>query len=228
VETSPSKSPSLTPVPEAPLPEEVIATSHATTAQLVESLLHDTRNPLNAMAINLEVLSEKLKDDSGTVPPPLEKNIKAMREQVFRVDAILRSFAEFLVWRPGQLAEMNLAQVLSCALEVLGHDVRKRRLKVKVDLAEEGLPARLSDPLTLRFLAYQSLHRAVLRSEPGQEIQVALRRDGERTVLKVQDAGGEGEPDPLLRPALEALGRARSVDVSISGGRCELRFAAGQ
>lgn len=222
METSHSPSPAP-----PPLPEEVMATARAAADNLVESLLHDTRNPLNAMVINLEVLTEKLKDDSGAVPASLEKNIKAMREQVFRVDAILRAFAEFLIQRPAQLGELSLPQVLERAKEVLGHDVRKRGLKIKMAL-EERLQVRLPDPLALRFLVFQSIRRAVLRSSPDQEIQVDLRRSGDRAVLRVQDGGGEGEPDPRLRSALEALCRERSVDISINVGRCELRFAAGQ
>src|SRR4051812_7861377 len=107
-------------------PDEVIAASQAATTQLVESLLHEARNPLNALAINLEVLTEKLKDDAGAVDPSLEKNLRAMREQVFRTDAILRSFAEFLVTQQGHFSEMSLPEILERAVEVLGHEARKR------------------------------------------------------------------------------------------------------
>jgi hypothetical protein len=86
---------------------------------------------------------------------------------------------------------------------------------------------RLEDPSALRFLAYHSLLRAVLRSAPGSEVEVSLRRSGERALLQVQDGGGDGEPSALSRPALEALGRAQSVEVSILGGHCELGFKAG-
>jgi signal transduction histidine kinase len=205
----------------------VIAASQAVTPLLVESLLHDTRNPLNALAINLEVLNEKLKDELGAVDPALEKNLRAMREQVFKVDLILRTFSEFLVvGSPAMLSELSLSDVLERALEVLGHEVRKQRVKMKVDV-EKGVAVRMDDPAALRFLAYHAVLRALARSEAGGEVQVALRRTGDRALLRVQDGGGEGEPTPLSRPAMEALGRARSVEVSVHGGRCELSFKAG-
>lgn len=205
----------------------MIAASQAVAALLVESLLHDTRNPLNALAINLEVLNEKLKDEVGAVDPALEKNLRAMREQVFKVDLILRTFAEFLViGSPAMLSELSLSDVLARAVEVLGHEARKRRVKVKLEV-EPGLSVRLDDPAALRFLAYHALLRALVRSEGGGEVQVTLRRAGDRALLRVQDGGGEAEPSPLTQPAMEALGRARSVEVSIHGGRCELGFKAG-
>ncbi|MHA7631305.1 histidine kinase dimerization/phospho-acceptor domain-containing protein [Corallococcus sp. M7] len=66
---------------------------------LMDSLLHDVRNPLNALAIHLEVLSEKLKGESGQVPATQEKNLKAMREQIARVDGLLKLFSDFMVFR---------------------------------------------------------------------------------------------------------------------------------
>jgi signal transduction histidine kinase len=216
------------PTPGAHHPEEVIAASQAVLGLLVESLLHDTRNPLNALAINLEVLNEKLKDDAGAVDPALEKNLRAMREQVFKVDLILRTFSEFLVvTAPTMLSELSLTDVLHHAVEVLGHEARKRRVKVKLE-ADKGVSVRLDDPSALRFLTYHAVLRALMRSEATGEVQIALHRTGDRVLLRVQDAGpAEGEPSPLTRPALEALGRARSVEVRVHGGRCELEFVAG-
>lgn len=211
--------------PGAHRPEEVIAASHAAISPLVESMLHDARNPLNAMAINLEVLAEKLKDETGTVDPALEKNLRAMREQVFRADHTLRAFADFLINEPERLPDIPLADVLPRAVDVLGHQARIRRVKLKLEI-EPGVAVRLADSAALRFLAYHSILRAVQRSAPGDEVEITLRRAGERAALRVQDVG-DGEPNPFTRPALEALGREQSVEVSVHGGRCELLFKAG-
>jgi hypothetical protein len=75
---------------------------------------------------------------------------RAMREQVFKVDLILRNFSEFLVvGAPSMLSELNLSDVVERALEVLGHEARKRRVKVKAEV-EPGLSARLDDPARSR------------------------------------------------------------------------------
>ena len=205
--------------------EEVSAASQAALSRLVESMLHDARNPLNAMAINLEVLHEKLKDETGAVDPALEKNLRAMREQVYRVDLTLRTFADFLINTPERLPDATLADVLPRAVEVLGHQARTGRVKLKLEM-EPGVTVRLGDSAALRFLAYHSILRAVERSAPGSEVEISLQRAGERAALRVQDAG-DGEPNPFTGPALEALGREQSVEVTVHGGRCELLFKAG-
>jgi len=202
-----------------------MAASHAALSRLVESMLHDARNPLNALAINLEVLNEKLKDETGAVDPALEKNLRAMREQVYRADLILRAFADFLINEPQRLPDATLADVLPRAVEVLGHQARTGRVKLKLEM-EPGVTVRLGDSAALRFLAYHSILRAVERSAPGSEVEISLQRAGERAALRVQDAG-DGEPNPFTGPALEALGREQSVEVTVHGGRCELLFKAG-
>ncbi|HYV50195.1 MAG TPA: histidine kinase [Myxococcaceae bacterium] len=205
----------------------MIAASQAVAPVLVEGLLHDARNPLNALAINLEVLNEKLKDEQGAVDPALEKNLRAMREQVFKADLILRTYAEFLaVGSPAMQSELTLSEVLERALEMLVFEARRRGMKVKADV-EKGVAARLDDPGALRFLAYHAVLRALARSEKGGEVQVSLRRAGDQALLRVQDDGGDDEPALPSREAMEALGRARSVEVSVHGGRCELVFKAG-
>ncbi|MFY0575704.1 hypothetical protein ACN28S_16275 [Cystobacter fuscus] len=46
----------------------VDAARYSTVPSLMDSLLHDVRNPLNAMSIHLEVLTEKLKVDGRCRP----------------------------------------------------------------------------------------------------------------------------------------------------------------
>jgi signal transduction histidine kinase len=201
----------------------MFAASYASIAYLVDSLLHDARNPLNAMAINLEVLNEKLRDGAGVVPPSMEKNIRAMREQVFRVDTILRSFAGFLAPKATEGEALSLSQEVEHAQKLLGYVARKRRLRVKAAVAD-NVRLKLTDIEVLRFFVLQSLLRALCRSDEGQEVSVTVACEGGSGVLRVEDAGAGSEPNPLVRAAFESLGAQHGVEVRLDRGRCELKF----
>jgi phosphoglycerate-specific signal transduction histidine kinase len=112
----------------------VDAARYSAVPSLMDSLLHDVRNPLNALSIHLEVLTEKLKGEAGQVPASQEKNLRSMREQIQRVDGILRRFSEFIVSRPGSLGDVELSDTVTRALEVLAHESRKRRLEAAAAL----------------------------------------------------------------------------------------------
>ncbi|WP_338866548.1 sensor histidine kinase [Myxococcus stipitatus] len=191
---------------------------------LMDSLLHDVRNPLNAMAIHLEVLSEKLKAETGQVPPSQEKNLKALREQIQRVDGILRQFTDFIVSKGGGAGEVDLSDATTRALAVVAHEGRKRRVTVQVAV-EAGVLIRLADTSELGFFVIQALLRAFRRAEGGGSVRVTVRAEGPSAVLEVDDSGGEASPE--LADAVAALGlrcAQLGVELHVRGGCCRLSF----
>jgi signal transduction histidine kinase len=143
---------------------------------LVDALLHEARNPLNALAIHLEILTEKVR----AAPVPMasaEKNLRIMREQVYRVDAILRRFVEFIAPRQSGETEVKLSELSQSALEVLGHQIRKRHLRLTSRI-EPDLFVAVRDGSTACFLVLQPILRSINRLEPHSELTVSLKRFG--------------------------------------------------
>ncbi|PTL85428.1 histidine kinase dimerization/phospho-acceptor domain-containing protein [Vitiosangium sp. GDMCC 1.1324] len=201
----------------------VDAARYGAVPTLMDSLLHDVRNPLNALSIHLEVLTEKLKGETGQVPPSQEKNLKAMREQIQRVDGILRRFAEFIVSRSGAPGEADLSETVTRAMDVLAHEGRKRRLQVRPVIVP-GVRARLSDTGELGFLVVQTLMRAYGRSEQGAEVTVAVRAEDARAVLEVMDATGSAVESVPEAAALALRCAQLGVELHLRAGSCRLSF----
>ncbi len=201
----------------------VDAARYGAVPTLMDSLLHDVRNPLNALSIHLEVLTEKLKGETGQVPPSQEKNLKAMRDQIQRVDGILRRFAEFIVSRAGAPGDVDLSDTVTRAMDVLAHESRKRRLQVRPTIAA-GVRARLSDTGELGFLVVQSLMRAYGRSEQGTEVSVAVRAEDARAVLEVVDVTPSAVASTPEEAALELRCAQLGVELTLRAGMCRLSF----
>lgn len=205
-------------------PETVIAAAYEVSSRLMDSLLHDARNPLNALAINLEVLSEKLKDDEGQIPASQEKNLKAMREQIFRLDGILKQFAEVMAPRPSQPGEVNLTELAQRVFEVLGHESRKRRVKFSSQLGEK-LVARTLEPSAVSYLMLHAMYRALCRAPAGGEVSVKLERLAGTIALRVTDSGGNvPEPSDQAREALDVLAAEQDAALRCNAGDCEIVF----
>ncbi len=202
----------------------VDAARYSAVPSLMDSLLHDVRNPLNALSIHLEVLTEKLKGEAGQVPPSQEKNLRSMREQIQRVDGILRRFSEFIVSRPGCVGDVELSETVTRALEVLAHESRKRRLQVRLAIAPT-VRARLADTGELGFLVVQALMRMYDRSVQGGEVTVAVKAEGARAVFEVGVASLATAEGPLeAAAALELRGAQLGVDLHLEAGTCRLTF----
>jgi signal transduction histidine kinase len=193
-------------------------------ARLVDSLLHEARNPLNALSINLGILGQKLRvQASPDVPPPHEKNLKAMREQLTRVDEILRLFAEFIAPKPATVTEVDFSEVVRRAVEVLGHEGRQHRCAIRAEITP-GL--KLQPRGTgLEFLALLPLMRAITRAQGGGEAALSLTRSDRHVILAVQDNGAEqAEPMPESLPALEVLSHELGGSLHLQGGELKLQL----
>ncbi|WP_147422899.1 sensor histidine kinase [Citreicoccus inhibens] len=202
------------------------AARYAAVPALMDSLLHDVRNPLNALAIHLEVLTEKLKGDSGQVPPSQDKNLRAMREQIQRVDGMLKMFSDFIVFRgAGPSGEAPLSEAAQRALDVLGHESRRRRLQVQVSI-EADVRVRLADTSELGFFLIQMLTRAIHRSAPGSGLRMGVRSEDARAVLEVEDTGGAaaGTVAADTEAALRLRAAQLGLELELRAGLCRLFF----
>ena len=161
------------------------------TSHLVDSLLHDARNPLNAISIHLEVLGGKLRDDDGQIPANVQKNLKAIREQVTRLDGMLRQFGAFLAPRPEASAPVELGALVQGAGEVMGHVARSRGLTLSLSI-ETSVLLSPRDPSAVRRCVLEVLAAGIRAAPPGQVLSVRVSRgDGMAClVLEPQDLKG--------------------------------------
>lgn len=214
----------------APAGSELIrAVRWSAAVRLMDSLVHDVRNPLNALAINVEILHEKLsRAAGGEVPAAQAKNLQAMREQISRVNGMLGDFARFLAPAPAAPAVLSLSQMVKDAALVLGHASRRARVKLAVDVPEAQAAVEAMDPSALGFLVLLPLFRAVERTPEDAQVRVMVRDEGGRTVLHVQDGGREEGEETELEQALRAAASEYGVELHVRGPQLRLSFRAGK
>ena len=196
--------------------------------RLMESLVHDVRNPLNALAINVEILQEKLsRAAGGEVPPAQAKNLQAMREQVARVNAMLGDFARFLAPSPSPPAVLSLSSMVKDAVAVLGHTGRRARVKVMVDVPEGQAAVEAMDASALAFLVLVPVLRALERTPEDGQVRLSVRNEGARVVLHVQDGGRDEGEETEVEQALAAGAGEYGAEFHVRGSQLRLSFRAG-
>ncbi len=204
-------------LPKKSLEQLIRAVWFAAVPGLFDSLIHDARNPLNAVTLNLEVLSEKLRALPNRMPS-VDKNLRAIRAQVTKLDAILRRFAEFISARPVGEGEANLSDLVGRAVEVLGPEARAARVKLLAQI-EPGLKVHFQEASAAPFVALHALLRAIQRSEPGGEVRVLVGREGDGVGLSVtHSAQVRGETHADVLSALELACVQNGGSVSVRGG----------
>ncbi len=188
--------------------------------KLVNSLAHEIRNPLNALSVNLNLLSREIGDGPGA-----DKLATAI-EEIRRLDELLNAFLRFARPKVPKGRKVELARVLA-ELETFIAPVAATS---EVTLAFQSVRDVTveTDPDLLK----QSLLNVILNSlEAGaRRIDVVAEENGEDVVISVRDDGpGLAEPARAFEPFHSTkadgtglgLPTARAIVESL-GGRLEL------
>jgi len=172
-------------------------------SQLTNGLAHETRNSLNALAIHLEVLADKLREP-GTekVPAHLEKNLQAARAQIRRLDDTVRRFGEFA---SGRTETRDLVRLFANAAELCAYHMRRTGTELVVDLPEDVVPQ--GDPAVLSQLAVEVVLLGA-RAMGGGRLRIEGRPDGDRLILRVAAGGDRGAPPESIVALVGEVGGA--------------------
>lgn len=163
-------------------------------SRLVAGVVHDIKNPLNAMSLQIAILGEKLGEASQAASP----HLSALREQVGRVNEVLRRFLD--VTDPSApLGYAELGSLLRDLAALLSHEARRRQVGLSLDVPRAGVRTPCDPALASRLLLVL-LSIALSTTPSAGRLEISLREEEGRAVLRVvhdRSDGGEGAAEDL-------------------------------
>ena len=93
---------------------------------LSQELVHEIRNPLNSISLNLQLLEEDL---SG-MQEDLQKRVRRIRGEVERLDQILTDFRRYAKLPPLNLETADLAMLIEEVLDFNEPESQRRNIEV--------------------------------------------------------------------------------------------------
>jgi signal transduction histidine kinase len=176
--------------------------------RVASGVAHDIKNPLNAMALQLALLGEKLSASPEAVAAA-GNHLGTLRDQIGRVNEIVRRFLD--VAEPtAPLGYTDLGSLVADAGSLLGHDARRRRVELTVD-ALPG-PVRTScEPARVGRIVLGLLARALAETPDGGRLAVRAEARGPVAAIVVEHVAGDPDPDlgyytDVVAAAARALG----------------------
>ncbi len=159
----------------------------AALSRLVSGVAHDIKNPLNAMSLQLALLSEKLSPDGAAGVP----HLSALREQIGRVNEVVRRFMD--VTDPGApLGYTELGALVCDAGALFGHEARRRRVQLVIQ-PPRGVVRTAGDPARIGSLVLVLLAGAMAATPDGGRVEAAVEAEDGQAVLRLAHAVGDGE-----------------------------------
>ena len=195
-------------------------------ARLYGSATHDLFGPINAIAVNVELLRQSMAADGDE--PRAEKRrrwLTNVTEDVFRLSKSLRTVLEFAGLPAPARGRVDLGEVVEFAATLLRPRAKHQNVAV-----ESAPPARAvvvrADADLVRHTALLLGLDALEAMPRGGTLAIAATESGDRARLAIRDgAAPPGAPTPAPRasaaaepaPPGESLAAARAIAAALGG-----------
>jgi signal transduction histidine kinase len=166
--------------------ENQIALARRLTAinSLTGRVAHEIKNPLNSIALRLEMLRSRIAEES----PDVEPEFAILSEEVTRLDRVVRTFLDFN--RPVELdlEDVDVAQSAAEILNLLEPEATRKGIELSLDRPPEGAVVKADRDLLRQALLNIAVN-AIEAMANGGKLRVEVEKDRETCAIRIRDTG---------------------------------------
>lgn len=165
------------------------------THPLPRELVHEIRNPLNSINLNLQILEEDLSAENPSAPSDLQKRVRRIRREVERLDRILTDFRRYANLPPLMFETCDLAVLIEEVLDFNEPEAQRQNVQVNREIQE--LPPVQLDPSQFKQALLNLIINGVQAMEDGGTLTVRAKPLNDGIQIDVEDTGQGIEPGQL-------------------------------
>lgn len=173
-----------------------LSTRMAAISRLTSGAAHEIKNPLNSIALHLEVLKQKLTQDAAGVD-----EIEVISREIQRLDRVVKSFLDFT--RPVELKveEFDLGRLVAELAGLVRLDAKAQGIEVICEAADEVIVRGDRDLLKQALL--NVVVNGLQASSSGGTLELRLEGTDDGWLVRIKDQG-VGIPEDV-RPQIFQL-----------------------
>jgi signal transduction histidine kinase len=157
---------------------------------------HEIKNPLNAIALRVEVLRSRLADES----PDSQADVDILAEEITRLDRVVRTFLDFN--RPVELEpeDVNVGDLASDVLDFLKPEAERKGITISLERPSYPLVVRADVNLLRQALLNITVNavEAMGQGQQGGQLAVNVANGSDTCSIRIADTG------PGIPPAEKA------------------------
>ena len=159
--------------------------------RLTSGVAHEIKNPLNAIALHLELLKAKLAD-----PSLVKTELQVIEREITRLDRVVKTFLDFT--RPFELKieTVDLSALLREVAALVRPEAERNGVQIELALPAAGALVR-GDLDLLKQALLNVVVNGIEAMREGGRLDLELRREEDEYVVSVADQG------PGIPPELE-------------------------
>jgi two-component system, sporulation sensor kinase E len=181
---------------------------------LAAGVAHEIGNPLNSLDIHLQLMERKIRRLSTTDRKGLTEHMHTARQEIQRLDAILKQFLHAVRPTTPRRESGDLNAILHQTLTLLEPDIASRGISVNLDLSK-NMPAALIDPDQFQQVFY-NLIRNAYQAIAGEEglIEIRTRSTDTDFLVSISD-NGTGIPPEQMGSLFEPYRTTKSTGTGL-------------
>ena len=167
-------------------------------SRLTGGVAHEIKNPLNAIALRLDLLLAKLEAPEGEPidKEDLAKDIDILSKEVLRLDRVVKTFLDFSRPVEVHLLRLDLAQLAREVCVLLTPQAKLAHVELESEASDKPAEMR-GDPDMLRQVILNLVTNALEAMKEGGKIIVKVSQKAQAVMLDISDTGPG--IDPKLR-----------------------------
>ncbi len=166
---------------------------------LAAGVAHELGNPLNSLTIHLQLIDRKMKKlKASKETRSLEDSIKICRDEVTRLDGIIKNFLEAIRPRPPNLTEVHLPEVIGEVLSFQAKELEDRGITVDGE-PPPGTPVIMADRDQLKQVFFNLIKNAMEAMQPGGRLSLKVRTDDDSVYVAIADTGSGIKAEDLAK-----------------------------
>ena len=161
-----------------------VASRLAAISRVTGGVAHEIKNPLNAIALRLDLLRARL----GAPEQEIQKEIDILSKEVLRLDRVVKTFLDFSRPVEVHMRELELADLAREMAELI--TPQARLVGVDVQFVKSGGCSLIrGDPDMLKQALLNLTNNALEAMKSGGRLRLAVEGSGEAVSLEVSDTG---------------------------------------
>lgn len=186
----------------------------AAVGRLAASVAHEVNNPLQAIALHLQLLGEETLSAEG------KGQLTVVQQELERIRRTTQRLLDFQKPKPGEKSPQEISRLLETVLALATRRLEQARITVRHTVDEDLLPVMAAgDQLQQVFL--NLILNAVDAMPDGGELQIEAQQMGQQAHITFTDSGYGIEPgmlDRIFEPFFSTKHSGTGLGLAVSHG----------
>lgn len=169
-------------------------------AKLTGELVHEIKNPLSTLKLNLKLVQEQF--EAGELPMPeahrAQRKLAIIQDEADRLDKLLTSFLSYVRQPELQWRTVSLSELVADVVDFYSPQAIQNQVTLRQGYAAETLHVRIDVEMFKQVLLNMFINAQQAMPEGG-ELMIATRRQEKNALVQISDTGCGIPADRLPR-----------------------------